>query len=79
MHSDLIVIQSGFVFLCGLFQPSRKAGALAVGNWSALLRRRNGNDNNAQDRQRQKNYAAKLIGGVGICYANTMHNSIIPQ
>lgn len=54
MHSDLIVIQSGFVLLCGLFQPNRKAEKVAVGHWSALLRKRNGNDNNAQDRQKQK-------------------------
>ncbi len=27
----------------------------------------------------RKHGMAKLIGGVGICYANTMHNSIIPH
>jgi len=52
---------------------------LAVGHWIAFLRRGNGNDNNAQERRSQKHGTAKLIGGVGICYANTMHNSIIPH
>lgn len=80
MHSDLIVMQSGFILLCGLYSPTEKLQRmLAVGHWSAFLRRGNGNDNNAQERQSQKHGTAKLIGGVGICYAKTMHNSIIPH